>query len=77
MKIRIMGSGDLIIKLNNLLRQFNSSGKIYDNRGSTEKRLYLDLDDRQVENMIYSAEDGIATLAQLKEEQAKEIRRIK
>ncbi len=69
MKIRAMGAEDLIKRLNALLNMFNASGKIYDNRGtSKDKRLYLDIDDRDFENLLYQAEDGIAIIKQLRAE---------
>jgi hypothetical protein len=66
MKIRAMGSADLIYRLNKLLKQLNSSGKVYDNRGgSMEKRLYLDKDDRAFSDLLYRIEDGMATFTQI------------
>lgn len=66
MKIRAMGSADLIYRLNELLKQLNSSGKVYDNRGgSKEKRLYLDMDDRAFSDLLYRVADGIATFTQI------------
>ena len=72
MKIRAMGAPDLIQRLNDLLQQFNASGKIYNNRGnSKDKRLYLDFDDRAFENLLYTAEDGISDLRLLRSEKSK------
>lgn len=53
MKIRLMGSPDLIqLWATELKTEYGISGKTYPNRDSHEVRYYVDLDDRQAEQVI-------------------------
>lgn len=53
MKIRLMGSPDLIQKWGEELKAaYGITGKTYPNRNSHEVRYYVDLDDRQAEAVI-------------------------
>lgn len=66
MKIRAMGSADLIHKMNDLLGQFNAGGRVYDNRGqSRDKRLYLDFDDRDFEQLLNKFQGIQSTIKEL------------
>ncbi len=53
MKIRLMGSLDLLKKWGNELKaEYGISGKLYKNHNSHEYRYYVDLDDRQAERIV-------------------------
>ncbi len=53
MKIRLMGSLDLLNKWSHELKsEYGISGKLYKNRNSHEYRYYVDLDDRQAERVV-------------------------
>lgn len=52
MKIRISGSKDLVeIWLNIIEAQSGTKGKLYKQRNSNEYSGYIDIDDRQAENL--------------------------
>ena len=53
MKIRLMGSPDLIqLWGNELKKAYGITGKTYSNRNSHEVRYYVDLDDRKAEAVL-------------------------
>lgn len=53
MKIRLMGSPDLIqLWGNELKKAYGITGKTYPNRNSHEVRYYVDLDDRKAEAVL-------------------------
>lgn len=53
MKIRIMGSPDLIEAwAAELKKAYGVTGRIYPCRGSSEVRLYVDLDDRKAAEIV-------------------------
>ena len=53
MKIRLMGSPDLIqLWSNELKKAYGITGKTYPNRNSHEVRYYVDLDDRKAEAVL-------------------------
>ena len=59
MNIRFMGSADLIERIRNIA---NKRAKLYDNRKSDDKRFFLEVDDRLVEqwlDLIETAETPI------------------
>ena len=59
MNIRFMGSADLIKRIRNIA---NKRAKLYDNRNSDDKRFFLEVDDRLVEqwlDLIETAETPI------------------
>lgn len=49
MNIRFMGSPDLVERIRNIA---NKKAKLYDNRGSDDKRFFLEVDDRVVEQWL-------------------------
>ena len=49
MQIRLMGSRDLLERLKNLV---DKQARLYPNRNSNDYRLYLDIDDRNVEQWL-------------------------
>ena len=49
MNIRFMGSPDLVERIKNIA---NKKAKLYDNRGSDDKRFFLEVDDRLVEQWL-------------------------
>ena len=49
MNIRFMGSPDLVERIRNIA---NKKAKLYDNRGSDDKRFFLKVDDRVVEQWL-------------------------
>ena len=59
MQIRLMGSLDMLERLKNLI---DKQAKLYPNRGSDDCRLFLNIDDRTIEqwlNLIETAETPI------------------
>lgn len=60
MNIRFMGSGDLIERIANLT---NKRAKLYSNRGSDDLRLFIDLDDRTVEQWLDLLENAETTIS--------------
>ena len=53
MKIRLMGSPDLIqLWANELKKAYGITGKTYPNRNNHEVRYYVDLDDRKAEAVL-------------------------
>lgn len=53
MKIRIMGSPDLVEQWAAIYEgRFGVKGRTYPCRGSTDVRLYLDIDDRLMERVL-------------------------
>lgn len=49
MNIRFMGSPDLVERIRNIA---NKKAKLYDNRGSDDKRFFLEVDDCVVEQWL-------------------------
>ena len=49
MNIRFMGSPDLVERIRNIA---NKKAKLYDNRGLDDKRFFLEVDDRIVEQWL-------------------------
>lgn len=64
MKIRLMGSPDLITKWGNELESaYGITGRIYPNRNSQEVRYYVDLDDRKAEAIVSNSKKPAAKKA--------------
>lgn len=66
MQIRIIGTTDLVIRLNDILQSQNIGATLYKAKNPQDKRLYINIDDRKFSDLLYSVEDGISDLKTFK-----------